>query len=160
MRKNWIFPIILAFLLILTGCQKNLAPLKIDCTPAENGFLFSAYGDGLEIANLLYTATGGSLFSESGQENAGAVTVPGGSAALWVPEEIPRDTNVQIAVTAFDQQGRQLSAQTVSLNQIDGVWNVTENELVTKNHNLPNFSLNSVISKRKWLVSSRYCRSS
>lgn len=117
------------FLLLLVGCRKNLFPLRISYSLEENGVLFTDQEDGSEAANLLYTASGGTLSAGGDGEGNGAVTVAQGTPVLWVPEEDPRDSNVQLTITVFDVQGRQLTVQTVSLNLSDGEWRVEENEL-------------------------------
>lgn len=118
--------------LCLGGCRENLIPLQVGYECRGSAVLFSVQGE--EIANLLYTATDGVVFSErtgdGGEETAvGAVTVSYGEPVLWQSEDpgsASTDTSVQLTITAFDQQGRQLAVQHVNLYWDNGHWMVAE----------------------------------
>lgn len=123
------------------GCRKKLAPLLLTYAPCGeeslSGYLVEASAEGLEIENLLFSATSGGLSPVSNGENAvsewetaGAITVPQGAQVLWLPDPDSKQSTALLTVTAFDSVGRELTSQQMTFTLSSGSWTVTQEKNV------------------------------
>ena len=128
----------LLFFILFSGCGKASPSLTLTYSSYNDG-AYSGYcvtasaEDDAAVQNLLFSATSGCLFAEKEEpDNAvsGTVTVPNGTAVVWLPDDTSRQTTVQLTVTAFDAPGKQLASQKMTFTLSGSQWQVIEEKNV------------------------------